>query len=126
MAVLSVHIDDGICRAVKTDDVRLANVEVVTVIDGEPMSSRRPALELEIIRFVGNARERSAIQIAIDAFDRLAERLRDLAAPISLGEATAMWEIAKTQTDRELAAAQDVLNTGGATAAASHFRVAAE
>lgn len=127
MAVISVHIDKGICRVVKTDDPNLASVEVVTVVDGEAMSSRRPAFEMEILRFVGTARERSAVQIAIDAFARLATRLCDRSAPVSIDEALALWSFAKAETDRELAEAQGLVYTGGtAEPRVASPRVAAE
>ena len=118
MPVLTVHIDHGTFKIAKTDDPALVDVEVVAIVDGRPTGSSRPFLEREIIRFVGDAREYSALMMAKRALeDHFAHRI-NTSNLSSLHQAMAMWDAIKSETEHRLQAAQRVLY-GGPTQATS-------
>jgi type II secretory pathway predicted ATPase ExeA len=126
MSVLTIHIDDGVFRSARSDDISLANLEVVTVVDGKPAASVQPLIEREIVRFVGEAREQTAMQMAMQALARLAERKLDARRFSSFDEMVAVWENAKSETDRQIEAARRLIYNGHVNAPKRVMRTAAE
>ena len=126
MSVLTIHIDDGVFRAARSDDIALASLEVVTVVDGKPTASVQPMIEREIMKFVGEAREQSAMQIAAQALARLAERQLHARRFSSFDEMVAAWEMTRAETDRQIEAARRLIYSGHATPAKPMLRAAAE
>lgn len=126
MSVLTIHIDEGVFRSAKSDDISLANLEVVTVVDGKPAISVQPMIEREIVKYVGEAREQTAMQMAAHALARLAAHKLDARRFISFDEMVAAWEMTRTETDRQIEAARRLIYGGHMTAPKRALRTAAE
>jgi hypothetical protein len=126
MSVLTIHIDDGVFRSARSDDISLANLEVVSVVDGKPTASVQPLIEREIVRYVGEAREQTAMQMVMQALARLAERQLDARRFSSFDEVAAAWEIARAETDRQIEAARRLIYSGHMHAPKRVMRTAAE
>lgn len=126
MSVLTIHIDDGLFQSARSDDVALANLEVVTVVDGKPTASVQPMIEREIVKYVGEAREQSAMQIAVQALIRLAEKQLHARRFSSFEEMIAAWEMTRAETDRQMEAARRLIYSGHMNAAKPMLRAAAE
>lgn len=126
MSVLTIHIDDGLFRSARSDDISLANLEVVTVVDGKPAASVQPLIEREIVRYVGEAREHTAMQMLAHALSRLADRKLDARRFTTFDEMVAAWEIARSETDRQVEAARRLIYGGHAGAPMRVLRTAAE
>jgi hypothetical protein len=126
MSVLTIHIDDGVFRSARSDDISLANLEVVTVVNGKPAASVQPLIEREIVRYVGEAREQTAMQIAAQALAGLADGRLDPRRFSSFDEMAAAWERARSETDRQIEAARRLIYSGHQHAPKRVLRTAAE
>lgn len=123
MSVLSLHIEDGVLEAVKTNDEALVGLEVIAVIEGSPVRSVRVSLEVEIIRYVGQAREKSAIDLAERAFAQLLAHCQGRSFE-SFDEAAAAWGAAKSEMDRRIGLAWGLVY--GSNSAKYSYQEAAE
>lgn len=112
MSIITVHVTGGIYRFARTDDPTLTSVEVIAVVDGAPVSCLRPAFEDAIIRFVGEARERQAVQLAETALQALKEQIGPIGAFANFDTAEAEWHAVRTEADRSFAAARRLLYEG--------------
>lgn len=102
--MLSLHIDNGVLQSVKTNDAALSSLEIIEVIGNVAVRSLRPSLEDEIIRYVGQARERSAVAIATRAFAELIKQCNGRSFE-SFDEAAAIWTIVKSDMDGQIESA---------------------
>ena len=126
MSVLTIHIDDGVFRAARSDDIALASLEVVTVVDGKPTASVQPMIEREIMKFVGEAREQSAMQIAAQALARLAGRQSAARHFYSFGGMDDPWKMTRAGTEHQFGGFLRLIYSGHATPAKPMLRAAAE